>query len=224
VMTNASAQIVWRGSNAAFDRTIATDTIGGMNVGFPGQYFDAESGLFYNWNRYYDPTIGRYTQSDPIGLAGGINTYAYVGGNPVSAIDPDGLASFTVGLFEGAGAQITVGRNPNGAGFMSLQFGYGIGGGFSFDPAGTSPGYRPCQCGWTFGYGLYGEASVHAGIAKLAVNANVGRNENSCGSSEYRDIKPKGSFKDGIGMKASVSGGGQLTLTGGGTPSGGCSC
>jgi hypothetical protein len=71
---------------------------------------------------------------------------------------------------------------------------------------------------------VYGEAAVHAGIAKLALNANVGRNEHSYGSSEYRDIKPKDSFKDGIGMKASVSGGGQLTLTGGGTPSGGCSC
>lgn len=64
-----------------------------FNLRFPGQYYDAETGLHYNYHRDFDPSLGRYLKSDPIGLAGGINTYGYVRGMPLTHADRLGLDS-----------------------------------------------------------------------------------------------------------------------------------
>jgi RHS repeat-associated protein len=61
-----------------------------VNLRFPGQYFDEEANLSYNYFRSYDSRTGRYTRPDPIGLDGGLNQFIYVGGNPLSYVDPDG--------------------------------------------------------------------------------------------------------------------------------------
>ncbi len=92
--------ILWRWDSDPFGSTPVNedpdnDTISfAYNLRFPGQYLDAETGLHYNYFRDYDPLTGRYIQSDPIGLAGGLNTFGYVGGNPLVSVDPFGLARF----------------------------------------------------------------------------------------------------------------------------------
>ena len=63
---------------------------------FPGQFFDQATYLHYNYFRDYDPRTGRYLESDPIGLAGGVNTYAYAGSNPLTRIDPQGLQEVVI--------------------------------------------------------------------------------------------------------------------------------
>jgi RHS repeat-associated protein len=89
--------IVWRWeSTEPFGVTSANDNPNGLgaysfNLRFPGQIFDRETNSHYNHHRDYSAWLGRYVQSDPIGLAGGINTYSYVDGDSVDSSDPDGL-------------------------------------------------------------------------------------------------------------------------------------
>lgn len=93
-------QIVWRWDLAdPFGASQPVETLEGKsrfsyNLRFPGQYYDRETNLHYNYHRNYDPQTGRYVQSDPIGLRGGINTYMYAGANPLSHVDPLGLRPF----------------------------------------------------------------------------------------------------------------------------------
>jgi len=90
--SNNTAIWNWPILNNAFGEAAPTGAIT-LNLRFPGQYFDAETGLNYNYFRDYEPGTGRYVESDPIGLDGGLSTYSYVGSKPLLAIDPLGLKS-----------------------------------------------------------------------------------------------------------------------------------
>lgn len=95
-LANAGGTVVWTWDSDAFGNGLpdedpdnnSTDVT--MNLRFPGQMFDAETGTHYNYFRDYDPVLGVYLQSDPIGLAGGLNTYGYVSNNPLSYTDSTG--------------------------------------------------------------------------------------------------------------------------------------
>lgn len=90
-VTDNTQQVVWKGEYDPFGEVTETVALVEQNIRFPGQYFDQETGLYYNYFRTYNPETGRYVESDPIGLAGGLSTYGYVGGNPLLFVDLFGL-------------------------------------------------------------------------------------------------------------------------------------
>jgi len=102
-------KVVWKwDSTEAFGNSLPNENPSALgnfkyNLRMPGQYFDQETGTFYNYFRDYDPSLGRYVQSDPIGLAGGINTFGYVSGKPLKSVDSKGLVEWS-GSFGGLAA------------------------------------------------------------------------------------------------------------------------
>jgi RHS repeat-associated protein len=132
VVSDTSNQVRWEWANAnPFGAHLPNENPGGVgafvfNLRFPGQYFDSETGLHYNYFRDYDPAIGRYVQSDPIGLRGGVNTFGYVTANPLAWVDSEGLAACTYSV-----SSHTLVCRPNGGG-QAVQV--GPGGVFSGQP------------------------------------------------------------------------------------------
>ena len=102
MLTDKAGNVVWSASEVGAFGSIVLAS--GASVEqpwrFPGQYFDAETGLHYNVHRYYDPMVGRYTSEDPLGLSGGLNRYAYADASPNNFIDVYGLNVGEPGLVE----------------------------------------------------------------------------------------------------------------------------
>lgn len=171
-ITNAVGVKVWQADPEPFGANAPNDNPAGQgtfayNPRFPGQYFDRETGLHYNYHRDYDPQTGRYIQSDPIGLTGGINTYGYVGGNPTSFVDPTGLITFVGGV----GASYVAGGGIEGSGGLFVNpglFGQKADLGV-FSSGGYGGGVN--VSGSVFGGVVFGEAS---NVAGPTTNANGG--------------------------------------------------
>lgn len=101
-MTNASKTKVWDASYAPFGAATIFTATTQLDLRLPGQQLQGETGLHQNWMRDYDPSLGRYGQPDPIGLAGGPNVYSYVGQDPLTFIDPSGENPVVIAIIFGA--------------------------------------------------------------------------------------------------------------------------
>jgi RHS repeat-associated protein len=97
--TDSGQNVVWTASYGPFGEMSSVPALVVQDLRLPGQELDADTGLYHNGFRDYAPGWGRYLQSDPIGLAGGMNTYGYVGGNPVNWVDRLGLEAFEGNFF-----------------------------------------------------------------------------------------------------------------------------
>jgi RHS repeat-associated protein len=128
-LTNTQGETTWRAVSEAFGKTFVDTTLAPATTGtttnnlrFPGQYEDQETATHYNYFRDYDPSTGRYVQSDPIGLAGGINTYGYVNANPLKLVDPTGEFGVVGGLGS-AGFELFAQLSLNGFELQCVDWG-----------------------------------------------------------------------------------------------------
>jgi RHS repeat-associated protein len=183
IITQATGgAVVWRWDTDPFGAASANTNPGGLgvfgyNLRLPGQYADAETGLNYNYFRDYDPQTGRYAKPDPIGLRGGINTFAYTADDPIGGSDPYGLWVYAVGFggsssfyIQAAGSfQIAISgqgwRLPNQIGYLgsvtpASGFSTGIGGAIGFVGSYSSTNCISDLKGWSSTVG----GSVGAGV------------------------------------------------------------
>jgi RHS repeat-associated protein len=145
--------LAWRWDTDPFGTVAPNNNPAGLgtfpyNLRFPGQYYMAETGLNYNWRRDYDPLTAKYAESDPIGLAAGVNTYSYVAGNPVSNVDPRGLCTVLLRF------------KPAIVDWISVYHGYVV----TIDPNGTENYFRGGPSGSPTLNGAFGNIRAQYGL------------------------------------------------------------
>jgi RHS repeat-associated protein len=127
VIADQNQAVVWKWESDGFGAVPPNEQLGAaaafeFNLRFAGQYFDRESNLHYNYFRDYDPQLGRYVQSDPLGIEGGIDTYNYVEASPLNLVDPYGLNPATA-----VGAGIGTAALPGPGTVVGAIIGTGVG-------------------------------------------------------------------------------------------------
>ncbi len=129
-MTDGAKATVWAASYKPWGEPQSLSGTRALNRRFPGQYFQIETNLSYNWHRHYDPVTGRYTQPDPLGFVDGPSVYAYAGNSPFMKTDREGLNA-AEGYLPGSrpviGGQLLEGGGGRGIGGPAGGFGAGIG-------------------------------------------------------------------------------------------------
>lgn len=90
MMTDRDRNVVWQASYLPYGEVRSISGTATLNQRFPGQWFQIETGLAYNWHRHYDPSVGRYVQPDPLGMPDGPSRWVYVNNSPLMKVDPTG--------------------------------------------------------------------------------------------------------------------------------------
>ncbi len=210
-IVDANGATVWTWNRDPFGNGAPTGALT-YNPRFPGQYFDSETGLYYNMARDYNPAIGRYVQSDPIGLAGGVNTYAYVQNDPVNFIDPLGLyLAVTVNSLGGGGyTPLTVVKNPA----QANAYGEPVG---TLVPIAVPQGIDPQDA-----VNSWGDGSMFNGAAEFAWywrphgpnDYKRGFHDDKCGKISNSMYDAYGNFEYGATGAVAGFSSGELTLMG----------
>jgi RHS repeat-associated protein len=159
-MTDAAKATIWQATWKPWGEVQSITGTVANNLRFPGQYFQLETGLAYNWHRTYDPVTGRYTQPDPLGFLDGPSIYAYSESSPFMRTDREGLKSAGIGIY----------------GELTPGVGFGSGLGFQVD----FPWFGDCT---PFDLKLFGSLSGRVGLAAsggISAGLNTGSQECSC--------------------------------------------
>lgn len=119
-MSDAAKAMVWQARWLPYGAPQSITGTASLDARFPGQWFQIESGLHYNWHRHYDPSIGRYTQPDPLGFVDGPSVFAYAGNSPLMQIDKDGRL---IWLLPAIARGVIIGASAN----FAVQFGMNLG-------------------------------------------------------------------------------------------------